>query len=429
MENLPGNQSSHPFISAGQTNDNVGQVRFSRLVEIFTWAASISGLIIIQFPFAQVLNTRTTYFAVAGLSLFTLIWHHLLPKKTFGSGRQFVYNLVTVFFIALLVHNTGGIQSYAVFFYLLAGLSVAISLGIIYTFAIVLVISSLLFFEALGSPGASSTNLSLALLHSWILLLLVLFGRFSAGQASVSKEGEEKTILEKEKVLGKLKDEFVSIISNKLKQPSTAISGYLESISTQYSSSLTSQTREVVQLAKDNGIRLSNLLEDLLNASKIEEGSLRVNLSDVFLKPIVSDVLSSQFFDAKSKKISLIEKGDADIAAKADTDRLKEVLTNLVSNAIKYTPEGGKVEIEVKDGGEFALVSVTDTGIGISPEDQKHLFEKFYRVENEKTKGIKGSGLGLFITKNLVEKMGGEIGVTSQGQGSTFYFKLPRYRW
>jgi len=88
------------------------------------------------------------------------------------------------------------------------------------------------------------------------------------------------------------------------------------------------------------------------------------------------------------------------------------------------------VVIEVKNEGEFASVSVSDNGIGISPEDQKHLFEKFYRVENEQTKSVKGSGLGLFITRNLVEKMGGEIGVNSKvGVGTMFYFKLPRYRW
>ena len=131
-----------------------------------------------------------------------------------------------------------------------------------------------------------------------------------------------------------------------------------------------------------------------------------------------------------SRKISLLERGDLDTAVNADANRLKEVLMNLVGNAIKYTPEGGRVVVEVRKGEGKAEISVSDTGIGISIEDQKNLFGKFFRAENEKTKAIKGNGLGLFITKQIVEKMGGEIGVRSEfGKGSTFFFTLPRYRW
>ncbi len=153
-------------------------------------------------------------------------------------------------------------------------------------------------------------------------------------------------------------------------------------------------------------------------------------MTDVSLKPIISEVLSTLLLEAQSRRISLVQKGTEEVAAKADADRLKEVLTNLVSNAVKYTPEGGKATVEVKKEGSFAKVLVSDNGIGIGEEEQKHLFEKFYRVSNEKTEAVKGSGLGLFIAKQLVEKMGGEIGVISTvGQGATFYFTLPRYRW
>ena len=151
---------------------------------------------------------------------------------------------------------------------------------------------------------------------------------------------------------------------------------------------------------------------------------------DVALRPIISEVLSTLLLDAHSKRISLGQQGAEEVAAKADVDRLKEVLTNLVSNSIRYTPEGGKVVVELRKEGGFAKILVTDNGIGISDEDQTHLFEKFYRVDNEQTKVVKGSGLGLFIAKQLVEKMGGQIGVTSKKEeGTTFYFTLPRYRW
>jgi two-component system phosphate regulon sensor histidine kinase PhoR len=167
-----------------------------------------------------------------------------------------------------------------------------------------------------------------------------------------------------------------------------------------------------------------------MDISRIEQGSLQIKLSDVSLQPLINEVLSNLLLDARKKKISLTQEGDLDTGVKADPDRLKEILTNLVGNAVKYTPDGGRVVVKVKKESGLAQVSVVDNGTGISEEDQKHLFEKFYRVENEQTRTVKGSGLGLFITKQLVEKMGGQIGISSKaGAGSTFYFTLPRYRW
>ena len=230
--------------------------------------------------------------------------------------------------------------------------------------------------------------------------------------------------------MGDLKDEFVYIISHELKQPATAIKGYIDTILSKYSGSLSGDASEILNLTNINSDRLSKLLDDLLDISQIEKGSLRINMTDVSLRPIISEVLSTLLLDAQSRRISLVQKGTEEVAAKADVDRLKEVFTNLVSNAVKYTPEGGKVTVEVKKEGSFAKVLVSDNGIGISEEDQKHLFEKFYRVDNEKTEAVKGSGLGLFIAKQLVEKMGGKIGVISTvGQGTIFYFTLLRYRW
>jgi two-component system phosphate regulon sensor histidine kinase PhoR len=288
----------------------------------------------------------------------------------------------------------------------------------------------LIFLEAFLTIGPFETNISLALLHSWALFLVIFFARFNAGEASLMKKREEEVILGREKTIGSLKDEFVYIISHELKQPAMAIKGYIGTILSKYSTSLNPDASEVLNLTNANSDRLSKLLEDLLDISQIEKGSLRIKMADVALRPIVSEVLSNLLIDAQNKRISLVQKGNEEIAAKADVDRLKEILTNLVGNAVKYTPEGGKIVVEVKKEGSFAKILVSDNGVGISEEDQKHLFEKFHRVENEETKAVKGSGLGLFIAKQLVEKMGGRIGVTSTvGQGTTFYFTLPRYRW
>jgi len=430
MEQLPNQSLLNSFLSAGQIENEASYKRFETLAEIFTWMVIVIGILIVQLPFAQDLNKNIIYILAAGVSVFTLIWYHLLPKKFPARTKNFIYSFLVNLFIAFLVHFTGGVSSYIIFLYFLANLRVGMTMPLLYTVIITLFTVSLIFLGAFLTVGPISTNVSLAVLHSFALVVVVFFGRFYAGEASLAKQKEEEVVLEKEKTLGRLKDEFVFILSKELKQPTTAVKGYVEKIINEHSDALKSEAKEILDLSNLNSDRLNKLLDELLDVSQIEKKGLEVQVSDVFLKPIISEVLSNQFFDAKNKKISLSQQGDIDVAVKADLDRLKEVLTNLINNAIKYSPEGGQIVVEVKNEGDFAKVSVIDNGAGISEVDQKSLFEKFYRVENKQTEAIKGSGLGLFIAKNLVEKMGGEMGVVSKlGKGSAFFFKLPRYRW
>jgi len=419
------------FLSAGKIESRERYLRFERLGEYFTWIALILGFLVLQLPFGSELDHPTIYFLMAAIATYAIFWYRLIPKKYSGRTKHFISNLFTVIFLSFLIHYTNGVQGYTIFLYFLVGLSTGMSMPITHTVIIVLFTIMLIFGEAfLTSVGSLATNLSLASLHSWALCLVVFYGRAEAGEASMTKQCEEEIILEKEKTLSQLKDEFVFIISHELKLPVTAVKGYLDTIFSQHGSSLNSEARELLQLTEVNSSRLNKLLDDLMDISKIEQGSLQVKLSDVSLQPLISEVLSNLFIDARKKKISLTQEGDLETGVKADPDRLKEVLTNLVGNAIKYTPDGGRVVVKVKKESGLAKVSVTDNGLGISEEDQKHLFEKFYRVENDQTRMVKGSGLGLFITKQLVEKMGGQIAVSSSvGQGSTFYFTLPRYRW
>ncbi|MEX0621900.1 MAG: HAMP domain-containing sensor histidine kinase [Candidatus Woykebacteria bacterium] len=430
MDNLPKEGILGSFLIAGQLESPDKYRRFEHLSEIFTWLAVIIGLLIIQLPFGESLNRDTIYILAAAVGVFTTVWYHLLPKRFTGRLKRFLYNLITIAFITILVHNTNGVQSYATFFYILSIISVAMTLPLVQTAVIVFFAITLIFGEAFLTSGPLATNFSLALLHSWGLLLVVFFSRFNAGESLLLRKDEEETVLDKEKTVGKVKDEFVYIISHELKQPTTAIKGYIEQIREKLAGQKNSEAKEILDLTMINNDRLENLLDDLLDISQLDKGSLKINLADVSLKPIISEVISTLFIEAKNKRISLIQREAEEIAAKVDVDRLKEILTNLIGNAIKYTPEGGKVTVDSFKEGEFAKISVTDNGVGIPQEDQKHIFEKFYRVENEKTRRVKGNGLGLFVTKQLVEKMGGQIGFTSKmGEGTTFYFSLPRYRW
>lgn len=418
------------LFSPGQVESKERYEKFERLSEWFTWIAVVLGVLIVQLPFASDINKTMVYACVAAIVVFLVVWYRLLPDRFAGRTKSFITTLITIALIAFVVHYTGGVAGYTIFFYFLATMRVGMSMPFGHTVLASVFVIFLIFVEAFFTQGKLSTNLSLALLHSWALCLVVFYGRMEAGEASLAKEREKSIILDKERTIGKLKDEFVTIISNELKQPALATQGYLETIFTESGSVLNQEARKILELTSVNSNRLNKLLDDLLDVSQIEQGSLKIEMNDVSLKPVISEVLSNLFFDANQKKITLGQKGETDAAVKADADRLREVLTNLIGNAIKYTPEGGKVWIETKKEEEFVKILVSDNGYGMSDEAQKHLFEKFYRVESEETKTVKGSGLGLFITRQLVEKMGGEIGVVSKlGRGSTFYFTLPRYSW
>jgi len=429
MDRQPASELLKAFLISGQLEKEDKYKIFERLLEIFTIIAVVIGLLIIQLPFAQDLNKPAIYKLAAIVGVFVVFWYHVLPKRFSGRMKRFVYSLITLTFIAFLVHYTNGVRGYTIFFYYLSLLPVSMTLPLRYTFVTTFYSTILVFTEAFLTKGSLQTNLSLALLNSWGFVLVVFYSRFNSGEAVLVKKAEEDNILEKEKTVGKLKDEFVYIISHELKQPAISIKGYIDNIFSKFSSTINLEDKEILDLTNTNSVRLTKLLDDLLDISQIEKGSLRIVMTDVSLRPIINEVLSTLLLEAKEKRISLSQKMTEEVGANADVDRLKEVLTNLINNAIKYTPEGGRVIVEAKREGDSAKILVSDNGIGISEEDQKHLFEKFYRIENERTRAVKGSGLGLFITKQLVEKMGGQVGVVSKAEeGTTFYITLPRYR-
>jgi signal transduction histidine kinase len=179
--------------------------------------------------------------------------------------------------------------------------------------------------------------------------------------------------------------------------------------------------------------RLSGLVKDLLSLSRLEAGRITFAPQPFDLAPLLADVAEQLRPGAQAKGLELKrEEAEKPLpAAWADPDRVTQVLVNLIGNAVKYTLRGrvtvsARVQAAGEAGGSQILVSVRDTGLGLSPQAQRKLFEKFYRVDSPERRSIPGTGLGLYITKSMVEKMGGAITVQSkEGEGSTFSFTLP----
>ncbi len=229
------------------------------------------------------------------------------------------------------------------------------------------------------------------------------------------------------KRLQELKNEFVFIAAHELRTPVTAIKGYISMLLEGSGGVLSPKMKQLVEPVGQASERLNQLVDDILEIARSEAGRIKIEVFAVDIRGSVEAVLKEIKPLAAEKNISLqYERPVEMLLVLADTTRLKEVLANFISNAIKYNREGGWIKISHEKEAAFLTTRVEDNGMGMSVEDQKHLFEKFFRAESGKVAAITGTGLGLFISKELIEKMGGKVWVRSEeGKGSTFNFSLP----
>ncbi len=232
-----------------------------------------------------------------------------------------------------------------------------------------------------------------------------------------AKEEAERT--------SKFKDQFLSTMSHELRTPLNAVLGFSELLADDHYGPLNDKQRRYVGHIHSGGQHLLKLINDILDLSKIEAGRLELSIEEVSLKASFAEVISALRPLAEKKSLKLVQEGAADVAVRADAMRLKQILMNLLGNAIKFTPEGGRIELVARAVDSKVRVEVRDTGPGIPVQEQKRIFESFYRLR-QTGQAPEGTGLGLTITQRLVELHGGELGLESQpGQGSCFYFSLP----
>jgi len=232
--------------------------------------------------------------------------------------------------------------------------------------------------------------------------------------------------------LEEIKRDFIASVTHELRSPLAAIQSYVNLILTSPEKNL--PYHEIMERIKNNTARLSRFINDLLDVAKIEAGKLDVNIQKCNLLSLVEDIFLLFKPLAQERNISLTMTNNlgSGVSVLADEDRLKQVITNLLSNALKFTPDGGNVRIDIEQTGPahnpFARISVADSGIGIAPENLEKIFSKFEQVREarQQIKGPKGTGLGLTIAKAIVELHNGKIWVESTpGKGTTFFFTIP----
>lgn len=227
--------------------------------------------------------------------------------------------------------------------------------------------------------------------------------------------------------LEKLREDFIANVSHELRTPIAMLQGYSEALLDDVGAS-DEERDEMTKIIYEESQRMGRLVTDLLNLARMESGHMRLYKQLVQFNTVIERMTNKFAQAAKENGIALSFTTDLDdwVAADLDEDRIEQVMTNLIDNALRHTPQGGQVCVHVEQTGDYAKVSVNDTGAGISQEDLAFVFERFYKADKARTLGKGGTGLGLAIASNIIKAHAGDIHVESTlGKGTSFIFTLP----
>ena len=239
-----------------------------------------------------------------------------------------------------------------------------------------------------------------------------------------SYEAERQTVDELRR-LSALRADFVSLVSHELRSPMAAVIGSARTLQQRWRTLAPEQREAFLALIADETNRLAALIGDVLDTSRIEAGTFSYSFTDVDLSRLVQDAVSSAEIGQDEVRV-VADVQDPLPSIRGDRERLRQVLANLIDNAVKYSPDGGRVEVEIETRERGVRVVVRDEGIGVQPGEQQRIFGKFYRVDPQQSSGVGGTGLGLYICRELVRRMQGRIWMVSrEDKGSTFFVDLP----
>jgi signal transduction histidine kinase len=232
---------------------------------------------------------------------------------------------------------------------------------------------------------------------------------------------------ERLRALDELKSQFLSNVSHELRTPLTSIKGYADNLLDGVVGELDERQRRYMERISQTSEWLVKMINDLLNLSRIEAGRIEFNPTNLSLYSLMEEMVFEFTNMTRKKGVSLSLNCPSDLSVFADGDKLREIITNLVDNAIKFTPSGGEVTLQAEDREKYVDISVEDTGIGIPPESVDEIFDRFHQVQRKERGSREGTGIGLAIVKSLVELHGGNVTVQSEiGKGSRFTVALPK---
>lgn len=406
--------------------------RYEKMIEISTWIIIIAIIFGVQIIPSRHIDDVKAYLLIGAIVAFALFYYLIIYKYFSRSKRLYLKDMADIVLIGslILILKDWGQYFYALFFLPIA--AAALSLQFINALLIAVIASLFVVFEVfLDSQGLypPSGQMYQGAWQIGLILLITIFCRVLAIQIRQEKVVKEEAIV-RQKVLeeeSRRQKEFLSLTSHQLFTPLSIIRGFASLLHDNTLGKLIPKQQDAIDEIYANTKRMTNLVAELLSISKIQSGQIELQKEESRIEDLIGEVIG-QFNKAIPKNnVELIFKKPVNLKTiKIDKDKIRQVLYNLIDNALKYTTKGSII-ISCKQTNDDTIVSIKDNGLGIEKEDFEKLFQPFFRGKNILELDNKGTGLGLYIARLIVEKHHGKIWAESPriSKGSTFTFSLP----
>lgn len=404
--------------------------RYEKIVEIATWIVLIIIIFGVRFLPVKLLDNDSVYILIGGIVSFALLYYLVIYKIFARSKRVYFKMIADVVLIGVLIHLLKDYGQYFFALYFLPIAAAALELEFINALLIATIASLFVIFEIFLSSQDLLPGTNQFFSGGWqiaIILFITIFCRMLAIQIRQERTAKEESIL-KQKSLeleAERQKEFLSLTSHQLYTPLSIIRGFVSMLNDGTLGKLSSKQSDAVCEIHTNSVRMVNLVDELLSISRIQAGTFSLDKKFIHLNEVVDGCIDSLCKSKQNNNIKIrVEKGDLP-PINIDPDKIRQVILNLLDNAIKYTKEELTIRTSATKDGQ--MVEVIDQGVGIDEADFEKLFQPFFRGKNILELDNKGTGLGLYISRIIIEKHGGQIWAKNNpaGKGATFAFKLP----
>lgn len=410
--------------------ENKKIAKYDKLIEASTWIVMIAVIFGIRFLPVDLINAEEGYLLIGAIVGFILLYYLIIYKKFSRSNRMYIKDISDIIFIGVLILLLKDYNQYFFALYFLPIAAAALSLEFINALLIATIAAMFVILEVfLGSYGLmpESGNVLTGFWQIGLILFITIFCRFLAVQLKEEKSQKEEA-LAKQKMLEKEAEkekEFISLTSHQLYTPLSIVRGFASMLDDETLGKLNEKQKEASDEIYKNTKRMANLVSELLSISRIRSDKFNICLAPTDLNKMLSEI-AHEFNHTKEKSNVEVELDIEHTAEerKVDADKIRQVVYNLVDNAIKYT-EKGKIILALRQNEKATIISVSDSGAGISKEDADKIFEPFFRGKNILELDNRGTGLGLYIARLIIEQHGGQIWFESKDKGTTFSFSLP----
>lgn len=405
--------------------------KYDRLIEIFTWAVMVAVIFGTRFVPQNYIAANDAYLFIGIIIAFALLYYLVIYKYVARSKRIYLKTIADIVLIGILIHlmKDTGRYFFALYFLPIAAAALSLELInalIIATVACVFVVFEVILSTQTGPPPEGSFYQGI-----WeigMILFLTIFCHFLASQIKYERQLKEESQA-REKAMkeeAEKEKEFISLTSHQLYTPISIIRGFSSMMTNESLGKLNKEQRGAVSKIYNNSKRMVDLITELLAVSRIQTKSFKIKAAKTDILKIAQEVTDEINQTNKKEKV-IIETDFGQVEpVNLDGDKIRQVFYNLISNALKYTGSG-KIIFKITQDAANTNFSVQDFGAGIREDDKMKIFQPFFRGKNILELDNKGTGLGLYISKMIVESSGGKIGFTSKEKnGSNFYFNIPR---